>query len=261
MLLLVSDSGHRENWSPWNQKLILCLHPSWQALPKPWLWACTAKGTVPSDGLTAVRSDAHNRGCGQASALKFWSPEDHRTLSRDTFHVSILIRSVPFRILLQPRQPLLVLFGSWQILMEVTCFLYLAAHRTPPSFFPGTSLMWRWDTTVQPASHMPCGTGSAGKTMTEGPPLINGREKLIDKNILPSDSEFSIQDHFLMLLLWAHITHSSGQFLSMSPYCLSLQRCFTSSGLCPVPSSPNKLPVQNCLCFSLFPGKLKNYQE
>lgn len=74
MRLLVSDSGHRENWSPWNQKLILCLHQSRQALPKPWLWECTAKGTVPSDGLVAVRSDARNRGCGRVSALKLWSP-------------------------------------------------------------------------------------------------------------------------------------------------------------------------------------------
>lgn len=80
--------------------------------------------------------------------------------------------------------------------MEVTCFLYLGAHHIPPCFFPGTSLMGRWETTVQPASHMPCATGSAAKKMTEGPPLVNGREKLMDKNILPSDSEFSIPRPF-----------------------------------------------------------------
>lgn len=41
----IRDSGRGDNWSPWNQKLILCLHQFRGTLPKLQLWGCAAKGT------------------------------------------------------------------------------------------------------------------------------------------------------------------------------------------------------------------------
>lgn len=127
VLLLVTDSGHGENWSFQIQKLILHLHQSRQTLSRPGLWGCTTKGTVPSDGLMLVSSDAHTES-GQAFASKL--QKDHMILfwpATPLYTTSYLIPAMP--------PPTFCLDGDqflWSYL--------LSAHHTPLSSCPGTSL-------------------------------------------------------------------------------------------------------------------------
>lgn len=127
VLLPVTDSGRRENWSFQIQNLMLRLRQSRQTLSRPGLWGCTTKGTVPSDGLMLVSSDAHTES-GQAFASKL--QKDHVILfwpATPLYTTSYLIPAMP--------PPTFCLDGDQFLWSHL-----LSAHHIPLSSCPGTSL-------------------------------------------------------------------------------------------------------------------------
>lgn len=201
-----------------------------------WLWGCAATGTVPSDGLTPVSSDAHREAVAERLPWSAALQKDHIQYS-GTPSVPRLSSS-PLPVLPQPRPPALVLLGSMTDPHQG--YLFSLPRCTPhTSFF----LPWGFSDMKVRGNHMAhqpcaCANASAGTETAQGPPSSDGRQKQMHKCVLPLYFEFSVPRH----IFWGSskapegcvsITGSSGQFLSTSPCCLFLWCCFTPWGLSP----------------------------
>lgn len=125
-----TDSGRRENWViPDSKSHATSQGQSRQTLSRPGLWGCITKGTVPSDGLMLVSSDAHTES-GQAFASKL---QDHVIL----FWPATLC--IPPLTLSQPCPPTfcLMVINSYGVTL-------LSAHHIPLRLLAlGLPLAWR----------------------------------------------------------------------------------------------------------------------
>lgn len=129
-----------------------------------------------------------------------------------------LFSSSPPLLLLQLHPHALVLLGSQQILTWVSYFLCLRAHLIPPFSCPESSLPWRWEATMQPASHMHVQLEVQARKGLKDHPRVMEERSACSSFIL---WVLNLKAHFLRLL-WspggiALVVGSSGQFLSTSP--------------------------------------------
>lgn len=160
--------------------------------------------------------------------------------------------SSPPLLLLQPHPHPLVLLGSWQILTWVSCFLCLCAHLRPPFSCPESSLAWRWEATMQPASHMHVQLEVQARKWLKDHPRVMEERSVCSPFIL---WVLTPKAHFLRLL-WslggiASVVGSRGQFLSTSPVAFFSDAVSLLQNSLQRPSCSDKLPAHNCLGLSL----------